>query len=127
MDEKTVTSIIDDMKKEVTGFVTNTLEIAKLEITEKVAKSSAAIVFGFSLLMFSVIVVLFAFITLGLYLADVLGSYWQGFGISMLGTLLIVCCILLFKQSIKGALTNSTIRFLLRKEDEEVKYYTNKN
>ncbi len=124
MDERKVTGIIDDMKKEVTNYVTNTVGIVKLELIEKAGKSTAAIIFGFVMLLFSVIFVLFAFITLGFYLADILGSFWQGFGVSTLGVLLIVLIVLLFKNTIIRSVTNSAIRFLLRKEDEDIKYTT---
>lgn len=124
MEEKTVTSLFDEMKSDVTNYVTNTIEIVKLETFEKLSKGVATTSFTLVLFFFVFLILSLAFLTLGFYLADVLGSNWKGFGVVTLGAIFIIVILLLIKKPIKSSIINSVISFLQRKEDEEVKYTT---
>lgn len=124
MEEKTVTSLFDEMKSDVTNYVTNTIEIVKLETFEKLSKGVATTSFTLVLFFFVFLILSLAFLTLGFYLADVLGSNWKGFGVVTLGAIFITVILLLIKKPIKSSIINSVISFLQRKEDEEVKYTT---
>jgi len=87
----------------------------------KGAASTAITLFlaGFTFLILSL-----ALLTLGFYLADVFESNWKGFGIVTLGAIVFTLVLLLIKKPLKNSIINSVIRFLVRKEDEEVKFTT---
>lgn len=124
MDEKTVTSLFEDMKSDISSYVKSNIEIVKLETFEKTSKAAATtsvylLLFGLVFLIISL-----AFTTLGFYLAHVLDSNWKGFGITTLGVVLLAIILLIAKRSIKNAITNSIVGFLMRDEDEDIKYKT---
>lgn len=124
MEDKTVTGLFEEMKSDVTNYVTNTIEIVKLEVYEKASKGTASTAFILFLVSFVFLILILALFTLGFYLADVFGSYWKGFGIVTLGTIVITLVLLLIKRPLKNSIVNSVIKFLQRQEDEEVKYTT---
>lgn len=122
MDEKTVTSLFDEMKSDVTSYVTNTAKLAQLEVYEKTSKATAStayILFIFSTLFLAFALLLF---TLGFYLGELLQSYWKGFGIVTAGAIVILLILLLIKKPVTKSITNKVIKFLQHEEDEEVKY-----
>lgn len=124
MEDKTVTGLFEEMKSDVTSYVTNTVEIVKLEAFEKASKGTATAAFTLVLVSFIFLILVLALITLGFYLGDVFDSNWKGFGIVSLGAIGITLILLLIKRPLKNSIINSVISFLLRQEDEEVKYTT---
>lgn len=124
MEEKTVTSLFEDMKSDVTSYVTNSAGILKLEVFEKLSKGAATTSYLVVLLYFVFLALGLALFTLGFYLGEVLGSLWKGFGVVALGAVFITLLMLLLKKTIKCTITNSVVKFLQHTEDEEVKYST---
>lgn len=124
MEEKTVTSLFDEMKSDVTSYVTNTIEIVKLDAFEKASKATATAVYTWVVVRFVFLTLGLSLITLAFYLADVFDSNWKGFGAVALGAIFITLILLLIKKSFQNSIVNSAIKFLLRKEDDEVKYTT---
>ena len=124
MEDKTVTSLFEEMKSDVTGYVTNTIEIVKLEAFEKVSKGAASTAITLFLVSFIFLILALALLTLGFYLADVFDSNWKGFGMVTLGTVALTLVLLLIKKPLKHSIINSVIKFLQRQEDEEVKFTT---
>lgn len=124
MDEKTVTSLFEDMKGDISSYVKSNLEIVKLETFEKASKAAASTAIYQMIFGLVILIVTLAFITLGFYLAHVLDSTWQGFGLTTLGVILLALILLLARNSIKSTITNSMISFLMRNEDEDIKYKT---
>lgn len=124
MEEKTVTGLFEEMKSDVTNYVTNTAGIVKLEIFEKLSKATATTATTLLLGGFMFLIFVLALLTLGFYLADILGSNWKGFGVITLATILLTFILLLIKKPLESSIINSVIKFLQHKEDEEVKYTT---
>lgn len=124
MEEKTVTGLFEEMKSDVTNYVTNTAGIVKLEIFEKLSKATATTATTLLLGGFMFLIFVLALLTLGFYLADILGSNWKGFGVITLATILLTLILLLIKKPLESSIINSVIKFLQHKEDEEVKYTT---
>ncbi len=124
MEDKTVTGLFEEMKSDVTSYVTNTIEIVKLEAFEKLSKGAATTAFILFLVSFVFLILVLALITLGFYLGDVFDSNWKGFGVVTIGAIVIALILLLIKKPLKNSIINSVISFLLRQEDEEVKYTT---
>lgn len=122
-EKKTITSLLGEMKSDISSYVVNTLGIAKLEGYEKISKGSATI--SFILLMFILGFQFFGFLffALGFYLSEsVFGSFWKGFGVVAGLLLLILFVLFLFKNVIKRNITNSVVSFLMKKEDNEVDF-----
>lgn len=124
MEDKTVTGLFEEMKSDVTSYVTNTIEIVKLEAFEKASKGTASAAITLFLACFVFLILALALLTLGFYLADVFDSTWKGFGIVTLGAIALTLVLLLIKKPLKNSIINSVIKFLQRQEDEEVKYTT---
>ncbi len=124
MEDKTVTSLFEEIKGDVTSYVTNTIEIVKLEAFEKASKGAASTALAIFLGSFIFLILALALLTLGFYLGDVFDSNWKGFGAVTLGAVVITLVLLLIKKPLKNSIINSVIDFLQRKEDEEVKYTT---
>lgn len=124
MEDKTVTGLFEEMKSDVTSYVTNTIEIVKLEAFEKASKGTASAAIILFLACFVFLILALALLTLGFYLADVFDSNWKGFGIVTLGAIVLTLVLLLIKKPLKNSIINSVIKFLQRQEDEEVKYTT---
>ena len=124
MEDKTVTGLFEEMKSDVTSYVTNTIEIVKLEAFEKASKGTASAAITLFLACFVFLILALALLTLGFYLADVFDSNWKGFGIVTLGAIVLTLALLLIKKPLKNSIINSVIKFLQRQEDEEVKYTT---
>lgn len=124
MEDKTVTGLFEEIKSDVTNYVTNTIEIVRLETFEKVSKGTATTAFSLFLAGLIFMILALGLLTLGFYLGDVFGSNWKGFGVVTLGSIVITLVLLLVKKPLKNSIINSVISFLLRREDEEVKYTT---
>lgn len=124
MEDKTVTGLFEEIKSDVTNYVTNTIEIVRLETFEKVSKGTATTAFSLFLAGLIFMILALGLLTFGFYLGDVFGSNWKGFSVVTLGSIVITLVLLLVKKPLKNSIINSVISFLLRKEDEEVKYTT---
>ncbi len=121
--EKTVTSLIGEMKNDISSFVVNTLEIGKLESFEKISKGSSSISFWILMLFFIFQFLGLLFFTLGFYLSEaVFDSFWKGFGVVTGVLLIIIVVLVLCKKSIKKSITNSVVSFLMKKEEDDVDF-----
>lgn len=123
MEEKTVTSLFEEMRSDVKNYVINTLEIGKLQGYEKISKGSATISFLIVLLFFVFQFLGLLLFTLGFYLSEaVFDSFWKGFGVVSAGLLVVVIILISIKKFIQKGITNSVIKFLLKTEDDEVDF-----
>lgn len=121
MEDKKMSALFEEMKDDVSNYVTNTFELGKLEVYEKLSIGSAVITFYLVVAGVSLFALLFVFITLALYLAEVLQSLWMGFGIVTLAAVLLVLILLLAKKPFKKGITNSIIRFLMKRDEKDEK------
>lgn len=121
MEEKKVSTLFEEMKDDVSNYITNTLELGKLEIYEKMSKGSSVITYSLILSGVSLVALLFVFITLGLYLGEILQNTWAGFGIVSLAAILLMFILLLVRKPFKNFVTNKVIRFLMESDDKNEK------
>ncbi len=120
-EKKTVTSLLGEMKNDISSYVVNTLKLGKLESYEKISKGSGTFLFILLMLFFGFLFLSFLLFALGFYLSEsVFNCYWKGFGVIAGALLLIVLVLFLFKNVIKRNTTNSVVKFLMRKEEHEV-------
>ncbi|MDR1782899.1 MAG: phage holin family protein [Dysgonamonadaceae bacterium] len=121
MEEKKASTLFEEMRDDVSSYVQNTIEIAKLEAFEKLAKGSAVAAHSLILLFIALFVLLLVFVTAGLYLGELLQNMWMGFGIVSLFNLLLLLIIMSAGKKIKSSITNKIISFLMEKNDDDDK------
>ncbi len=121
MEEKKVSTLFEEMRDDISNFINSTLELGKLEVVEKISLSASAIVYGLMLGGALVMTLLFILVTAGLYLGEMLQSYWIGFGIVAAFTLLITIIILIAGGPFKKKFTSRVVRFLMKDDDNDGK------
>ncbi|RYZ97441.1 MAG: phage holin family protein [Sphingobacteriaceae bacterium] len=111
-EEKQATqSIIDQLKE----YVETRITLAKYKAIETGTSAAAGIILGVVLAIIGLFLILFASTTLAFYLGELLGSYWQGFGIVSAVYLLIVIILLVAKSSLEKSIINSFIKKIFNK------------
>ena len=121
MEEKKVSTLFEEMRDDVGKFIKSTLELGKLEAFDKLSVGSSAFLYGLILAGAGTIALLFVLVSAGIYLGELLGSLWMGFGIVAAFTLLVVFILLLVRKPIQRSFTNSIVRFLLKQDDKDDK------
>ncbi|HLW06451.1 MAG TPA: phage holin family protein [Marinilabiliaceae bacterium] len=119
MEEKKVSTVFEEMREDIGKYITSTIELGKLETYEKFSLGSSALIYGLMLGGILLIALLFVFITAGLYLGELLNSFWQGFGIVAGFTILNLLILLLSKKHLQRKFTNRIVSFLMKKDDNE--------
>lgn len=118
MEEKKVSTLFEDMRDDVTNYITNSLELGKLTAYEKISKGSSNISYFIVVGVVIFLTVFLLLITLALYLGQILGNMWAGFGIVSVALLLILLILVLAKKSLKKTVTNRVVNFLMEQDDE---------
>ncbi|MDD2512350.1 MAG: phage holin family protein [Proteiniphilum sp.] len=121
MEDKKVSTLFEEMRDDVSRYITSTLELGKLEAFEKISLGSSAITYGLILGGVALFALLFLFITLALYLGELLQNAWAGFGIVTGFALLVLLVMLLMGKPFKKKVTNQVVRFLMNKDDTDQK------
>ena len=119
MEEKKVSTLFEEMRDDIGKYINSTLELGKLEVYEKLSLGSSAFLYGLILAGVCLMALLFILVAAGLYLAELLGSLWIGFGIVAAFALLIVIVLLIIKKPLNKKFTNKIIRFLLKQDDKD--------
>ena len=122
MEEKKVSSLFEDIRDDVSSYISGTIELGKLEVYEKISIGTAATAYGLMIAGVSLFALVFVFITSAFYLGEVLDSTWKGFGIVALAGILLVLILRMFGKSIKRMITNRVVSFLMKKYDKEHKH-----
>ena len=121
MEEKKVSSLFEDIRDDVSSYISGTIELGKLEVYEKISIGSAATAYGLMIAGVSLFALVFVFITSAFYLAEVLDSTWKGFGVVALAGIFLVLILKLFRNGIKRMITNRVVSFLMKKHGKETK------
>ncbi|MBK5195158.1 MAG: phage holin family protein [Proteiniphilum sp.] len=121
MEEKKVSTLFEEMRDDVSNFITSTIELGKLEVYEKMSLGSSAITYGLIIAGVVLFAMLFIFLTLGLYLGELLQSSWAGFGIVSAFALFLVLIMLLVRKPFKKKVTNMVVHFLMENDDKDGK------
>jgi len=117
MEEKKVSTLFEEMRDDVSRFITSSLELGKLEVYEKLSLGSSAITYGLIIGGAALFALLFLFVTIALYLGDLLQNLWVGFGIVTGFTLLVLLIMLLAGKPFKKKITNKVVRFLMENDE----------
>ena len=117
MEEKKVSTLFEEMKDDLSGYVSNRLKLLKIQTYAKTSKTSALLGYGV-IIIFSILLTLcMVLTTLAIYLGELLESMSLGFAIVSLFTILIVVVVILTRKSIKNKLTNIIVSLLM--DDDE--------
>jgi len=119
MEEKKVSTLFEEMRDDVSRFITSSLELGKLEVYEKLSLGSSAITYGLIIAGAGLFALLFLLVTVALYLGDLLQNLWVGFGIVTAFTLLVLLILLLVGKPFKKKITNKVARFLMENDETD--------
>lgn len=119
MEDKTVSTLFEELKEDVSKYVNDTIQLVKLQAFEKIGIGSANTAYSVLLIFFVLFALSLILITAGFYLGELLQSNWMGFGIVLAVTLLLVFILLLSRKSITKTLTNKVIKFLMEDENKK--------
>lgn len=121
MEEKKVSTLFEEMRDDVTNFISSSLELGKLELYERVSLGSAVLSYGLIIGGIALIAIFFGLVAAALYLGELLQNYWAGFGIVAAFSILVLLILLLFKKQFSKTVTNNVVRFLRAQDDKEDK------
>ncbi|MEA5126765.1 MAG: phage holin family protein [Proteiniphilum sp.] len=121
MEEKKVSTLFEEMRDDISNFISSSLELGKLEVYEKLSLGSAAVIYGLVVAGIALVALFFALVTAGFYLGELLGSLWTGFGIVAAFSILVLLIVILLKKYFKNNVTNGVIRFLMKDDNDDEK------
>lgn len=121
MEDKKVSTLFEEMRDDVTNFISSSLELGKLEVYERVSLGSAVLSYGLIIGGIALIAIFFGLVAAALYLGELLQNYWAGFGIVAAFSILVLLILLLFKKQFSKTVTNNVVRFLRAQDDKEDK------
>ena len=101
--------IIDQLKE----YVETRIKIAKLKAIDGSTSVIAAIIADLAVVLALVLVFIFGTITLGFYLSELFGSFWQGFGCIALLYVIIVIVLKVRKANIQKNIASRLIQKIL--------------
>lgn len=113
MEEKKVSTLFEEMKDDLSVYISNRLKLLKLQSYEKASKTSGLLGFAIIVIFAIYLLLTMVFHTLAIYLGEVLDRMSLGYAIVSLFTILIVVVIILARKSIKNKLTNIIVSFLM--------------
>lgn len=113
MEDKKINTLFEEIKDEVSNYVSKRIELAKLQGFAKGSKAMASV--AYTLFIFSCVVFALGFIliTLAVFLGEEFGRMSIGFAIVSGLTLLVVIVALLAKKSFIKRLTNIVVALLM--------------
>jgi hypothetical protein len=109
-EKETARPIADQLK----DYAETRFKLLKYEVIERSTSIIADIIIEIVIIISLVLTFLFASFTLALFLADVLHSYWQGFGCVALIYLLIAVLIMVGKRTFERPIINAMVRKLFK-------------
>ncbi len=107
--EKQQPPIIDQLKE----YAETRIKLAKLQAVDSSTSVIGSIIADLAIAICLVLLFVFATTTLGFYLAEVFGSFWQGFGCIALVYLIIAIILKVKRLSIEKAIASGLIQKLL--------------
>lgn len=118
MEDKKVSTLFEEMKDDVSDYVSNRLRLFKLQTYAKTSKSGASLIYTITAILLVLFAINFVFITLAIYLGEVLESMSLGFAIVSLFSIIVVIIIIMARKSIRSGLTNIIVSFLMDDDKE---------
>jgi len=105
-DKKEQPPIVDQVKEYLDTYI----KLARLRAIERGTSIFAGIVTDVFVVLGLSLTFLFASITLAFYLAQVMHSYWQGFGCVALIYIIVIVFVMVFRKSLERPIVNALLR-----------------
>ncbi len=118
MEDKKVSTLFEEMKDDLSDYVSKRLRLLKLQTYTKTSKSGASLIYTIVAILLVLFALNFVFITLAIYLGEILESMSLGFAIVSLFAILIVAIIIMARKSIRRRLTNMIVSSLMNDDKE---------
>ena len=118
MEEKKVSSLFEEMKDDLADYVSNRLRLFKLQTYAKTSKSGASLIYTIVAILLILFALNLVFITLAIFLGEILGSMALGFAIVSLFAIVVVTIIIMTRKSIRRGLTNRIVSSLMNDDKE---------
>jgi hypothetical protein len=109
-DKKDQPPIIDQLKE----YLETYLKLARLRAIESGTSVFAGMITDAFIILGLSVTLLFASITLALYLATVFNSYWQGFGCVALVYIIVIIFVMVFRKSLERPIVNALLKKLFK-------------
>jgi hypothetical protein len=103
-------NILDQLK----AYAETRITLAKYQAIEKGSSVAASLTVVIVIVLVLLLTFLFATFTLALYLGDVMGAYWKGFGVVALFYLLISVIMIAAKSSFEKPIINTLVSKLFK-------------
>lgn len=123
--EKESEKILSDFRERLASYIGLRFELWKLNTCERAAKISAALAHSAILLALGLFAILFAFFAIGFFFGELTGSFSVGFLIVFFIYLLLMLIVRYRKKSIRLAIANLIVGFVLDEEAEANEEKTN--
>lgn len=110
----------EDLERRLRKYVSDRVELVKLEATDKAANLVAVAVIALVLAALFFFVLLFLSFMGGYYFSELTGSFFYGFGIITAFYVVLLTLLILFREKyIKPFLVNMLVRILLDKKTDD--------
>lgn len=117
--EKDSGKVFHELKENVTAYVELKLELLKLNAYERTGRLVSTLSYDLIILFLSGLATLFLFLSLGLFIGEMLDSMGLGFGVVALLYILLIGVILANKEAIRTKIMNIIIAALTANDDKE--------
>lgn len=118
MEEKKVSTLFEEMKDDLSSYISNRIRLLKLRTYSKTSKGGASLLYSISAILLILFALNLVFVTIAIYLGELLNSMSLGFAIVSLFTILIVVIIIIARKSIKRGLINIIVSSLMDDDKE---------
>lgn len=119
MEEKKVSTLFEEMKDDLSDYISNRFKLLKIETYVKTSKTVGLLTYGVIIILLILLALFMLFTTLALYLGDLLNSIPLGFAIVSLFTILVVVVVILSRKSIRNKFTNIMISSMMNDDDKK--------
>ena len=119
MEEKRVSEIFEEMRDDLTGYISDRFKLLKLQTYVKTSKTVGLLTFGLIIIFLILLAFVMIFATLAIYLGELLDSMSLGFAIVSLLSILIVVIVIMSRKSIRSIFTNIIVSTLMNDDDKK--------
>lgn len=117
--DKDLSSLLEDIKLELLGYVNKRIKYLKLDSFEKGSIVASSIGYSLIVAIIAGTIIFFSLLGLAFFLGELLDSQAAGFGVLALFSLLILIVVLICRKRLKSFLLNKTITFLNKLDKNE--------
>ena len=118
MEEKKISTLFEEMKDDLSEYVSNRLRLFKLQTYAKTSKGGASLIYSIIAILLTLFAINFVFITIALYLGEILESMSLGFGIVALFSIIVIGIIIMKRKTIRRGLTNMIVSSFMDDDNE---------